>query len=267
MMRTSTPTWRRMRSRKSPPLDDSRTALVAVAMIFSHCRCCAACWKRDITATARSIASRGMMRSGNDARPSPIISFIRHSVVIPPSTSASATIMWMLLEPTSMAAMRIDWRGAAARGGDRRRGRVALPGMRPSASLRPNCSGQVKTVLRSNKKMRFASAIRQELRANLPQERLLARPHESAFGVSSGDPPGRVVLLVKCHLRGGFNQGEKGNAVNDRVGGGVVERLDRPQPVKLARLQGGLLAKLAQRRLHGRFVRFNRAADRLPRPG
>jgi hypothetical protein len=74
-----------------------------------------------MAAMALSIASRGMTRPGNDARPSPTISFIRQRVVIPPSTSASAMIMWMLLDPMSMAAMRMDWRGRAIRAGGLRR--------------------------------------------------------------------------------------------------------------------------------------------------
>ena len=42
--------------------------------------------------------------------PSPTGSFKRQSVVMPPSASAWATIMWMLLDPTSIAARRNDSR-------------------------------------------------------------------------------------------------------------------------------------------------------------
>ena len=91
---------------KSPPFSASRTALVATATICSHCRRCASSQNRRNVTIARSIASYDSRCDGNDIRPSPTISFIRQSVVSPPSPSAWAMTMWMLFEPTSMAASR-----------------------------------------------------------------------------------------------------------------------------------------------------------------
>ena len=92
----------------------SRTALVATASTFSHCRRLAASWNRPSVATARSMASPVSRLLGKLIRPRPTISFIRHRCVMPPSASAWAITMCRLLDPTSMAATRNSVRSAAA---------------------------------------------------------------------------------------------------------------------------------------------------------
>ena len=84
------------------------TALVATATTFSACRLWAACLNRPSVVRARAIASGLIRRLGNVSRPRPVGSFIRHSVVTPPSGSIWATIMWIELLPTSIAAKRSD---------------------------------------------------------------------------------------------------------------------------------------------------------------
>src|SRR5687768_4680724 len=77
------------------------------------------------------------------------------------------------------------------------------------------------------------------------------------------------MFIVERDRRIGGEQGEEGGGVPDGVTVEIVERLDRPEPVKLDRPDGGFLAQLADRRVGGGFAAFdfNRAAHRLPRPG
>src|SRR5688500_5373531 len=77
------------------------------------------------------------------------------------------------------------------------------------------------------------------------------------------------MFIVERDRRVGGKAGEEGGTVPDGVGRKIVKRLDRAEPVKLDRPDGGFFAQLANRCVGGGFAAFDfdRAADGLPGAG
>jgi hypothetical protein len=154
--------------------------------------------------------------------------------------------MWMLLDPTSMAARRKDsrlsclWDKRDEEAVNVMAGEYTIKsGPERKDHSRPTKANMFLTIgfRQRNPQKRLCQAVGKNVEPDVPDCIAIVLPHEQSFRVGDVHPSNCIVLVVQNYRLLARDHGAKWDAVPHRIGGCDVKHADVVEPVELGRRQ------------------------------